>query len=100
MRDRGQPDDEGRRVAIAEWESLLEHLDRFCGSGKFTVEDGRATCEFPNAQLTVTADGTVEAGMPLHAFECADVDTLRFRHDSGEAVVRTDDHLRYTFRRP
>jgi hypothetical protein len=93
----------GRRVAIAEWETLSEHLEQFCDGAQFSVDAGLATCEFATARFTVSEDGTVEAGMPLHAFEREGVDSLLFYHDRGEVVVEADDdetHLRYTFRRP
>lgn len=93
----------GRRVAIAEWDTIREHLAEFCDGAAFTADDERVTCEFANARLTVTADGTVEAGMPLHAFERQGIDSLVFYHERGEVVVEAgddDSHLRYTFRRP
>jgi hypothetical protein len=90
-------------VATAEWDTVREHLETFCEGAELTADGERVTCEFANARLTVTADGTVEAGMPLHAFERQGVDSLVFHQERGEVVVEAGDdeaHLRYTFRRP
>lgn len=94
---------EGDEVRIAEWDRLRDHLETFCQGGEFAADEQRVTCEFPNAKLTVTRDGTVETGMPLHAFEREGVETLRFDHERGElTVVATadGDRLEYAFRRP
>ncbi|MFD1585569.1 hypothetical protein ACFR9U_01135 [Halorientalis brevis] len=97
------PDGGADQVQLAEWETVVDHLDEFCQGGKFTVTDDRVICEFPNAKVVVTRDGTVETGMPLHAFERDGVETLLFDHDRGELTVAIDGdggRLRYTFHRP
>lgn len=97
------PDGGAERVHLAEWETVVDHLDEFCLGGEFTENDDRVICEFPNAKVAVTRDGTVETGMPLHAFERDGVDTLLFDHERGELTVRSngdDTRLEYTFHRP
>ncbi|MFB6178816.1 MAG: hypothetical protein ABEI77_03715 [Halorientalis sp.] len=97
------PDGGPERVALADWGTVVDHLDDFCQGGKFTVEDDCVTCEFPNAQVVVTRDGTVETGMPLHTFEREGVDALLFDHERGELTVELGaegDRLGYTFHRP
>ncbi|WP_254765774.1 hypothetical protein [Salinilacihabitans rarus] len=91
-----------RRVPLSDWDAVVEHLERFCAGGEFEVDDGRAVCRFANARLAVSRDGTVETGMPLHAFARDGVDALAFDHDRGELTVATADGDRstYTFRRP
>jgi hypothetical protein len=67
------------------------------------MDDGSVRARFGSqTHLTVTADGHVDAGMPLHSFT-GPADHLEFDHDAGEIRVRTDegeDAVAYVFRRP
>ena len=97
------PDGGRERVAISDWESVVDHLGDFCTGGEFTADDDGVVCEFPNARLRVTRDGAVETGMALHTFERTGVESLLVDHERGELTVgaTTDgERLEYTFRRP
>jgi hypothetical protein len=97
------PDGGATRVSIGNWDAVVENLSEFCQEGVLSTDDGRAVCEFPNAQVIVTRDGTVETGMPLHTFEREGVESILVDHERGELKVTTtsDGHrLAYTFHRP
>jgi hypothetical protein len=93
------------RVPLAEWESVIEHLERFGQRGDVAVEDDRVRVESGGARLVVTRDGRVETGMPLHDFESGGIDALYVDHDGGRVQVRGADAaggggMEYEFRRP
>lgn len=87
------------RVALREWDTLVEELRRFGAAGSVTVDDDRIHIDFGSAHVDVTRDGAVETGMPLHDF--AQEGTVEFvvDHDAGALTV-VSDTVRYTFRRP
>jgi hypothetical protein len=97
------PDGGAERVRLEDWGTVVDHLDDFCLGGECSAEDDRVVCEFPNARLAVSRDGTVETGMPLHTFEREGVETLLVDHERGELTVAAngeDERLEYTFHRP
>jgi hypothetical protein len=95
-----QPDDDYTEVAVADWERVVEHLRRFGEPGTVDVEDDRVTVSVGGASATVTRDGRVETGMPLHGFRLEETDVVEFDHDAGHLRVRGPDGLAYEFRRP
>lgn len=86
------------RIPLAEWDRLKDALGRFC-SGDVESGDGTLTCRAGAATFTVTRDGTVEAGMPLHGFTAAGVTAVGVDVDERELLVETDG-TRYVFRHP
>ncbi len=101
-------DGAGVTVAVAAFDAVREHLRAWCeaGGGECRVEsvDGveRAVCDFGRATFAVTAEGRVEAGMPLHGFE-GHADRLVFEADEpagADAVRVVGPDLEYVYRRP
>ncbi len=64
------------------------------------MDADRITVTVGSAHVTVTRDGYVETGMPLHEFEKGGVETLRFDHEAGHLRIHGADGLDYEFRRP
>lgn len=87
------------RVALADWDAVVEACRRFAGAGRADVDEDRVTLSMGASSLVVTRDGRVETGMPLHAFAADDVGALWFDHDGGRLAV-DDDGVTYEFRRP
>ena len=86
------------RVAIDDWDAVEEHLRRFAGTGRVDAGGVRVRVQFGTARFSVSRDGEVSTGMPLHDFE-GTVDELLVDHDGGAILVRSDD-FDYEFRRP
>ena len=94
----GEDDERFERVPPSEWSRLRSLLDRFCTDG-VVVDSDRMTCQCGVASFTVSRDGDIEAGMPLHGFSTTDVETVGVDADRGELLVETAG-TRYVFRRP
>ncbi|PSQ16316.1 hypothetical protein BRD00_11555 [Halobacteriales archaeon QS_8_69_26] len=87
-------------VPVDDWARVRRELAAWCGDrGEFREEEREgveaATCDFGGStRFTVTREGRVEGGMPLHEFEgCAealafDDDAVRVRTGDGEYVYR------------
>lgn len=93
-------DDRFEFVPVADFERVAAHLARW---GTVDSDDGddpdHVTARAGAATFTVTRDGDVDAGMPLHELSRGDVTELGFDHDAEEILVRGDD-FRYVFRKP
>lgn len=85
-------------IPLTAWDRLRDGLERFCAGG-VEEEGDRLTCRRGVATFSVSRDGEIEAGMPLHGFETSGVETLGIDVDSGELLVETGE-TRYVFRRP
>jgi hypothetical protein len=88
------------RVPLSDWGAVETHLRRFAVGGHVDRDDDRVSVDVGSAHVTVTRDGRVEAGMPLHAFEAAAIEALYIDDETGRLQIRDDDALRYEFRRP
>jgi hypothetical protein len=86
------------RVPIADWAALERHLRAIGGAVETTDEAIRM--ESGNAHVTVTREGDVDTGMPLHAFEREGVTALYVDTDRGRIRVYGPDGLAYEFRNP
>lgn len=94
-------DDGYERIPIADWDAMRSALEAFAAGG--TVEsDGEAlTVRTGSAHLTVTPDGTVTTGMPLHGFEATGVEAVFVDAEGGRIQISDDDRgVAYEFRRP
>lgn len=87
------------RIPLDEWDTLTDELRRFGRAGDVTVAADRIRIGFGSAHLTVTRDGTLRAGMPLHDFAHDDAAAVVLDHDAGTLAVDADG-VNYTFRRP
>ncbi|MCU4744096.1 hypothetical protein OB955_22715 [Halobacteria archaeon AArc-m2/3/4] len=87
------------RIALDDWDRVVEELEAFGRGGEVTTDEDAVRLEFGNARVTVTRAGEVRTGMPLHDFEQTGEATLVLDHDAGELTVEGDDG-EYTFRRP
>jgi len=99
--DRGSDSDsdpEFELIPLTEFDRLRDALDRFCG-GRVDGDDDRIQCRFGRATFSVSRTGAVEAGMPLHGFEAADVEAIGIDTADAELLVQTAD-ARYVFRHP
>jgi uncharacterized protein YraI len=94
-------DDRFERYPVGEWSALVDALERFAAGGTITEEDRRVTIRAGSSRVSVSADGTVETGMPLHEFESSGIDAVYVDESSGRLQIRDPDSgLRYEFRRP
>ena len=94
-------DDGFERYSIGEWSTLVDALERFAAGGTVTEADRRVTIRAGSSRVTVSADGTVETGMPLHEFESAGIDAVYVDEAAGRLQIREPESgLRYEFRRP
>jgi len=95
-----RPDD-ATAVDPTDREAVRSHLERFAGAGALRERsDGALVADFRGVtHVTISADGRIETGMPLHEFAGAP-DQLVFDHDNGEIHVEIGDGVAYTFRRP
>ena len=96
--------DGGTVVDPTDRTALRQALEQFADvEAVDEMEDGSLRARFGSqTHVTVTADGHVEAGMPLHSF-AGPADHLEFDHDAGAIRVRTgegEDAVAYVFRRP
>jgi hypothetical protein len=92
-----EPGTDTERLSLAEWDRVVEALERF--ADRTTRTDGEVSATFGNAHIELHRDGTVSAGMPMHEFSADGDVTLLFDHDAGEFHV-TGEGVGYTFRRP
>jgi hypothetical protein len=90
------PDSEFERIPLTEFDRLRDALCRFCAGG-VDGDDDQIRCRFGGATFSVDRTGAVEAGMPLHGFEAAEVEAIGIA--DAELLVETAD-ARYVFRRP
>ena len=87
------------RIPIADWDALADALRRIAGgtvasSGdEIRLASGRAT-------FTVTREGGVDAGMPLHEFATENVEALSVDTERGRIGVHGEGELTYEFRVP
>lgn len=82
--------------------AIRRNLERFAGADAVSERsDGALVADFRGVtHVTITPDGRVETGMPLHEFAGAP-DRLVFDHENGELRAETaDGDTSYTFRRP
>jgi hypothetical protein len=86
------------RVPIDDWEKLERHLREVDGSVE-TV-DGVIQLRSGSAQFTVTREGDVDTGMPLHAFEREGVEALYVDTERDRIRVYGPEGLAYEFRSP
>ncbi|NHN48346.1 hypothetical protein G9464_12160 [Halostella sp. JP-L12] len=91
--------DDYERVPIADWAAVEDHLRRFAEGGELSRSDEGVAVTVGSARLTVTRDGRVEAGMPLHEFEDGGVEALYVDHDGGRIRIEGGDRS-YEFRKP
>jgi len=87
------------RVPIADWTEIEDRLRRMA-TGAIEVSDSEIRLASGSATFTVTRDGGVDAGMPLHGFEKGDVRALHVDTDRGRIRVHGPDGLAYEFRVP
>ena len=87
------------RVPIEDWGGIEDALGRITGG---TVESSSDEIRLVSgsATFTVTREGGVDAGMPLHAFEREGVAALYVDADRGRIRVYGPDGLAYEFRIP
>jgi hypothetical protein len=85
------------QLVIDDWEEVVTALEQF-GAPQISVSDEQVTLGFDRAHLTVARDGTVDAGMPLHATE-ATADRIIVDH-AADAISLLGPDIAYTFRRP
>jgi tetrahydromethanopterin S-methyltransferase subunit G len=86
------------RVAIEDWEELERRLREVEGSVE-TV-DGVIQLRSGDAQFTVTREGDIDTGMPLHAFEREGVEALYVDADRDRIRVYGPEGVAYEFRSP
>lgn len=84
------------RVPLSDWNAVESNLRRF--AGEVDASDARLISRMGVARFTVTRDGRVTAGMPLHDFD-GRADSLVFDHDVGAIRVERAGST-YVFRRP
>ncbi|WP_158055403.1 hypothetical protein [Halorussus halophilus] len=88
------------RVLISDWHAIVDHLRQFFGTfGAISESDDRLSVAVGNAGFSVTKDGRVTAGMPLHSFEDGAVEALYFDHERDRIRIEGDDRS-YEFRKP
>jgi hypothetical protein len=87
------------RVPIDDWAGIKDALGRITGG---TVESSSDEIRLASgrAAFTVTREGGVDAGMPLHGFEREGVEALYVDADRGRIRVYGPDELAYEFRNP
>ncbi|USZ69493.1 hypothetical protein NGM10_07095 [Halorussus salilacus] len=87
------------RVPLDDWASVRTHLRDFAEGGAVTESDEGIAVTVGSARFSVTRDGRVEAGMPLHDFEDGGVEALYF--DRAHDRIRVEGgEVSYEFRRP
>jgi hypothetical protein len=86
------------RVPIDDWAELERHLREVEGSVE--TADGVIQLRSGDAQFTVTREGDVDTGMPLHAFEREGVDVLYVDADRDRIRVYGPEGVSYEFRSP
>ncbi|MFB6229321.1 MAG: hypothetical protein ABEH88_12360 [Halobacteriales archaeon] len=86
------------RVPIEDWEELERHLREVEGTVETT--DGVIQLRSGDAQFTVTRDGDIDTGMPLHAFEREGVEALYVDADGDRIRVYGSEGVSYEFRSP
>jgi len=84
-------------VPVSDWAAVERGLRGF--DGEVEAAGDRLTLQAGSARFSAWRDGTVEAGMPLHAFEAEEVERLALDHDRGRIRLSTDD-VDYEFRLP
>lgn len=94
-------EDEFERYPLTDWEAVAAALERFAAGGTVEEHDDAITVRTGSAHVTVSADGSVETGMPLHEFESVDVEALYLDAEGGRLQVRDGETgVHYEFRRP
>lgn len=82
--------------------AVRRNLERFASADAVSErQDGALVADFRGVtHVTITPEGRVETGMPLHEF-AGEPARLVFDHAEGELHVETGDgDTSYTFRRP
>lgn len=87
------------RVPLGDWEALADALERFAGPEAVERDGATLSARMGSAHVTLSRDGTVSTGMPLHDFETDAAESLVFDFDTGSLRVITPD-IDYEFRRP
>lgn len=85
-------------IALTEWTRLERALRDWC-DGPVTADDDRIDCRPGVARFTITRDGRLEAGMPLHELEREGVASIGVDRDARELLV-SGEGVRYVFRHP
>ena len=88
------------KVPLGDWDTVVSALAQFGSDGSVDQQDDRITVQTGSAHVTVTRDGTVETGMPLHDFTTTGVEALYLDIEGGRLQIREDDGTDYEFRRP
>lgn len=88
------------RVPLDDWAGIEERLRRVAGPGAVTVSGGEIRLASGSATFTVTREGEIDAGMPLHGFAKGGVDALYVDADRGRIRVYGPGGLAYEFRVP
>lgn len=91
--------DDYERVAIEDWDALADHVRRFAEDDEVSESGEGIEVTVGTARFSVTKDGRVSAGMPLHDFEDGGVEALYFDHERGAVRVEGGDRS-YEFRKP
>jgi hypothetical protein len=86
------------RVPVDDWERLERHLREVDGSVE--TGDGVMQLRSGDAQFTITREGDIDTGMPLHAFEQEGVDALYVDIERDRIRVYGPEGVSYEFRSP
>ncbi|WP_266079701.1 hypothetical protein [Haladaptatus caseinilyticus] len=84
------------RVPVSDWDAIADNLHRFASN--VDTNDTRLIARMGVARFTITRDGHVTAGMPLHDFD-GRADSLVFDHRAGTIRIERAG-ITYVFRRP
>lgn len=87
------------RVPLGDWDALADALERFAGADAVDRDGATLSARMGSAHVTLSRDGTVSTGMPLHDFETDAAESLVFDFDTGSLRVITPE-MDYEFRRP
>jgi hypothetical protein len=92
--------EEYERVPIEDWTGIEERLRRTAGEAAVDASETGISLRSGRATFTVTREGAIDAGMPLHGFAKERVDALYVDADRGRIRVYGPDGLAYEFRIP
>ncbi|WP_435159339.1 hypothetical protein [Haladaptatus sp. DFWS20] len=84
------------RVPISDWDAIADNLHRFAPN--VDTHDAKLIARMGVARFTISRDGHVTAGMPLHDFD-GRADALVFDHNAGAIRIERAG-VTYVFRRP
>lgn len=84
------------RVPVSDWDAIADNIHRFAPN--VNVHDTKIIARMGVARFSISRDGHVTAGMPLHDFD-GRADSLVFDHDAGAIRIERAG-VTYVFRRP